>query len=179
MKKSLKSLMAVLLVGFTPVTFAATLPAFDASNTIFVGIGAPAKNYHGEIVAGEASYHKIVIEGSQGTATTYTTTYNSPGGGIALYDWNTGDETKLGTLIVAGTPNGTGDGGAAYFLLSAFLTAGNYVLKITGVNGSSYSGTISAVPLPGAALLFGTALFGAGVIGRKKLGNNKAEAIAA
>lgn len=179
MKKSLKSLMAVLLVGFAPVTLAATLPVFDDDHTHTIGIGAPAINYGGKIGEDGFSYHKIIITGSQGTATTYTTTYNSEGSEIALFDWNTSNESQLGDLIVKGTADGTGKGGAAYFLLSAFLTAGNYVLRITGADGSTYAGTISAVPLPGAALLFGSALFGAGVIGRKKLGNNKAEAVAA
>lgn len=59
--------------------------------------------------------------------------------------------------------------------LTRFLTAGNYTLIIGGYDGSvaghhAYTATISAapVPIPAAAWLFGSALSGLGVIGRRK-----------
>lgn len=180
MKNYTKALFAALLIGAAPVTVAATLPTFDASNTINVSIGGGAVNYSGDIVSGGADYKLINIHGSQGTAANYTTTYNTDSESIALYNWDESAPGVLGTLIATGTVNWTDPvSGAIQFALSAFLTAGSYVLAITGNNGTSYSGTISAVPLPGAALLFGSALLGAGVVGRKKLGSKRSEAIAA
>ena len=53
--------------------------------------------------------------------------------------------------------------------LSMMLQAGqHYFLSITTSNNTRFAETnLSAVPLPGAALLFGSALFGAGMFGRK------------
>lgn len=51
----------------------------------------------------------------------------------------------------------------------ALLSTGQYVLNISMDGATRFSETeISAVPLPGAALLFGSALFGAGALRRKK-----------
>lgn len=67
--------------------------------------------------------------------------------------------------------------------VSWLLLAGqNYVLDITTSSNTSFAQTnLSAVPLPGAALLFGSALFGAGMFGRKNKAskNNDFTAIAA
>lgn len=178
MKNYTKSLLAALLIGAAPVTVAATLPAFDAGNTINIGIGGGSENYNGKIESDGADYWLVNISGSQGTTTNYTTTYNSSGDGVALYNWDSSMPSALGSQIATGV-GVPGPGGAMNFTLSAFLTAGSYILEVTGVNGSTYAGTISAVPLPGAAFLFGSALLGAGVVGRKKLSNSKSEAIAA
>lgn len=57
----------------------------------------------------------------------------------------------------------------------AGLSAGNYLLKVFGtVSGNGrgkYDGTleITAVPLPPAAILFGSVLFGLAVVGRRRL----------
>jgi hypothetical protein len=73
--------------------------------------------------------------------------------------------------------------------LTAFLTlgsnaaAGEYLLHLSGPVGGNYSGLVqvsevSSVPLPGAALLFGSALFGAGALRRKQAATKKAAALA-
>lgn len=54
------------------------------------------------------------------------------------------------------------------FSISKLLSPGTYYLKIFGDANTAYSGTISAVPLPGAALLFGSALMGIGALRRKQ-----------
>ena len=54
------------------------------------------------------------------------------------------------------------------------LATGTYVLKITGTAsgaaGGTYSGAmnLTAVPLPPAAILFGSVLFGFAVVARKR-----------
>lgn len=53
-------------------------------------------------------------------------------------------------------------------LISGNLIAGTYYLDIFGDAGLGYSGSISAVPLPAAAWLFGSALLGMGALRRKQ-----------
>ncbi len=43
-----------------------------------------------------------------------------------------------------------------------------YRLVLTGDEGYAYDGRISAVPVPAAGILFASALFGAGALGRRK-----------
>ncbi len=69
--------------------------------------------------------------------------------------------------------------GGNTWTLVQWLASGTYYLKIDGIEGKNYIGEIGAVPLPAAGLLFGTALLGAGVFGRKKLFNRNTEAVAA
>lgn len=58
---------------------------------------------------------------------------------------------------------------------AAGLASGQYVLHVggsgTGNGGGAYDGTltITAVPLPPAAILFGSVLFGLAVVGRRRL----------
>lgn len=65
------------------------------------------------------------------------------------------------------------------------LTFGHsYDFKLFGAAGTSVSGGVtadppSAVPLPAAGLLFGTALLGAAGLGRKKRETEQADAVAA
>ena len=61
-----------------------------------------------------------------------------------------------------------------------WMTAGLHTLTVSGTvlsQGGGYIATVNAVPLPPAALLFGTALFGIGVLRRRK--NKKALELAA
>jgi hypothetical protein len=66
-------------------------------------------------------------------------------------------------------------GTTASATLSLFLTAGQYTMILGGYDGTTaggnlaYTATISAVPLPAAVWLFGSALAGMGVIGRRKV----------
>jgi len=69
--------------------------------------------------------------------------------------------------------NGTGD---ITLATANLLGNGTYTLYYTvatgngfnGSDGSYFSGTVSAVPLPGAAALFGASLLGLGVFGRRR-----------
>ncbi len=54
-------------------------------------------------------------------------------------------------------------------LSNFILNAGTqYFLELTGPSNTGYSGTISTVPVPAAGVLFASALFGAGFLGRRK-----------
>jgi hypothetical protein len=64
------------------------------------------------------------------------------------------------------------------FSVGTLLLPGAYTLKIYGDDGAAYSGTISAVPLPAAAWLFGSALLGLGALRRKQKAGNSEMALA-
>jgi hypothetical protein len=65
------------------------------------------------------------------------------------------------------------------FSIGTLLLPGAYTLKIYGDDGAAYSGTISAVPLPAAAWLFGSALLGLGAMRRKQKAGAGSELAAA
>ncbi|RFA29354.1 hypothetical protein CAI21_09800 [Alkalilimnicola ehrlichii] len=150
----------------------------DFAGNIDLGIGGDSVNFAGKLNDGTTDYWLLNVAGSQGTATNYTTTYNTAGAAVDLFHWDS-STNELGSLIASGVETGAGGGGAVEFTLQAFLAAGSYVLRITGDQGTSYAGTVSAVPLPGAAILFASALFGAGVLGRRRLASQKLNAVAA
>ena len=63
--------------------------------------------------------------------------------------------------------------------LTNIATTGEYVLKISTDGASSSTSQVSAVPLPAAAWLFGSALLGAGALRRKQKSGEKSEMAAA
>jgi len=63
------------------------------------------------------------------------------------------------TLIATGTGS---------LIAFGLLATENYYLAITGAQGTSYNGDVSAVPVPAAGILFASALFGAGALSRRK-----------
>jgi len=53
--------------------------------------------------------------------------------------------------------------------VSALLSSDTlYFLQLTGINGTDFTGEISAVPVPAAGILFASVLLGLGAIGRRK-----------
>jgi len=77
--------------------------------------------------------------------------------------WDTG-----ATMVI--TDAAGVDGPASNWAYTSFAT-GLHTLTVTGTllsMGGAYSTTLNAVPLPPAALLFGTALFGIGALRRRK-----------
>ena len=68
--------------------------------------------------------------------------------------------TLLGYEDITGIP------GSDFSILLAGNTA--YRILLSGTQGDAYNLRISAVPVPAAGILFATALFGAGALGRRK-----------
>lgn len=168
-----KGMLAALLLVATPAAMASTLPTLDY--TVNVGIGGGPQFFGGTINEGQDNVW-VNLSGSEGTLTAEVTGY--VGTGMSLFSWDGG--ASVGTLIANAVHTGTTALGGEVFSLSSFLAAGSYLLQVYGDNGTVYAGTVSAVPLPGAAILFATALLGAGVVGRKKKqADCKVEAVAA
>jgi len=170
-------LLAAVLFYVAPASMASasTVPAIDY--TVNVGIGGGVQGYFGQIGAGRTSSDVLInLSGSQGTLTAYVTEYIA-GAGMALFDWDgvngLGDEIATAALL------SSGPGLAVSYGLSAFLSAGSYVLRLYGAPGTVYAGQLSAVPLPGGAVLFGSALFGIAVLSRRKFASKRVVALSA
>jgi hypothetical protein len=91
-----------------------------------------------------------------------------------------GTYQKLADVAAVGN---YGDSGWRYFSWVADDTyVGPVIFGIANVGDSLLDSKLlldAPVPLPGAALLFGSALLGAGALGRKKLAGKQAQALAA
>ena len=59
------------------------------------------------------------------------------------------------------------------------LAQGSYKLLLNGLEGRSYDGVISQVPVPAAGILFASALLGAGAFGRRKKKSAKTSMVGA
>jgi hypothetical protein len=87
------------------------------------------------------------------------------------------------TDLTTSTVLGTGAGSFAGWIVTLF-SGHNYEIALAGPKGDPYSVSVnaalpSAVPLPAAGLLFGSALLGAVGFGRKKREAEQADAVAA
>jgi hypothetical protein len=85
--------------------------------------------------------------------------------------WFSPSNTLLGTLLVTnGSGNATGNP-ALVIGLSLLSEVGNYLVRVTGTpttGGDGYLLRIATTPLPPALLLFGSALAGLGLLGRRR-----------
>ena len=77
---------------------------------------------------------------------------------ISIYDTYANLLAGVGSALYSDTNN----------LSAALVAETNYFLQINGVADTSYNVKVSAVPVPAAGILFASALFGAGVYGRRK-----------
>ncbi len=121
------------------------------------------------IVDADPSFYELVV-GGYDALTTFTLVDTNPDNKQVSYELYLDTEItenliNLGSKLTEWAYNDS-TGGTFNYMLSANA---QYVLKMF-TNGASSSETqVSAVPLPGAALLFGSVLAGAGFMGRKKV----------
>lgn len=162
-----KTLLALALLGATMSSNAATV-----SGATFYDLDAAAVTY----TASETPVNQFVLFGA------------------SVNDWIIVDITRLAfnsTFAIFRDIDGNLDANATYFgansASSTFVTslavngantvrtlrlaAGNYVMRLNSENGGNVgisTVALSAVPLPAAAWLFGSALVGAGALRRKQ-----------
>jgi len=106
-------------------------------------------------------FYELVIQGSSGdtnvTALSDVTTLTSDGNLLfsIFSDSSLSAMSQIGSTTVGG--------------ITALLDLGvTYFLKLASLEERSYEVQISAVPVPAAGILFASALFGAGFLGRRK-----------
>ena len=173
----LKALLIAGLLTLTSVSFASTVsytPEYDLGGDQAVADGAQAGTFN-------LDYDNVVVgfTGYLATSTTSTTT-------SAWYDLILGDGNGSSDLINFGWAYNTAqpnDLTIQFFsadgltqLSQAFMgdfsillaTNTTYRMLLSGAEGRSYDGEISAVPVPAAGILFASALLGAGALGRRK-----------
>lgn len=196
MKSSIRAALAVgVLALASSQAFASTY--YDNVTTSFnLGVGAGLQeNYVGVVNAGGIDTWTINLMGPAGLTVDITTSQDTGvinpqdvGTAIAMLD----NITRVDLLDSSN--NVVGGANAVYslanfgslstltsfvnFSVGTLLMPGTYYLKISGDDGAAYSGTISAVPLPAAAWLFGSALLGFGALRRKQKAGNSEMAVA-
>ena len=127
---------------------------------------------------GVTAYFKGTLAGTQGGSGTTSTWYElilgaATPGTYLTFGWsaNTLQPTDLVISLLdsdGGVIAGLSNIGDAFGNFAVSLSSGAYRLILTGTEGLDYNGNISAVPVPAAGILFASALFGAGVLGRRK-----------
>jgi hypothetical protein len=193
---TLKMLLAGMILGVSAVSSASTY--YDNTTTSFnLGVGAGLQeNYVGVVNVGGFDTWTINLLAPAGLTVDITTSQDTGvinpqdvGTAIAMLDNITHVD------LLDSSNNIVGGANAVYslanfgelstltsfvnFSVGTLLLPGAYTLKIYGDDGAAYSGTISAVPLPAAAWLFGSALLGLGALRRKqKVGANSEMALA-
>jgi hypothetical protein len=182
---SIKMVLAGALLGFSVASSASTF--YDNTTTSFnLGVGAgKQENYVGSINVGGVDTWAITLLAEAGLTVDITTSQDT--GIINPQDVGTA-VTMLDNItrveLLDSSNNVLGGANAVYslanfgdlstltsfvnFSVGTLLMPGTYSLKIYGDDGAAYSGTVSAVPLPGAALLFGSALLGMAGLRRKQ-----------
>lgn len=190
---SLKTLAACVALGCSMAASASTV--YDTVSTTFSIAPTNTQAYVGTVDAAGFDMWNINLTAASGLVINLTTAQdNGPvpaftqASAISTLKNITSVElfdsamTSLGTAAATYTLNGTASyaslGSSVYFSLANAFLPGVYHLKISGDSGTAYSGSVSAVPLPGAALLFGSALMGLGALRRKK-GNTNTSVVAA
>lgn len=173
----LKALLIAGLLSLTSVSFASSISYSDeylAGSDVTVADGHQAGTitlanddttigFNGRLAASTASttsaWYELILVGSNSSD-------------LVTFGWayNTAQPNDLTITFLDALG---GSLGAAYTNLmgnfSVSLTANTtYRMLLSGSQGRSYDGQVSAVPVPAAGILFASALFGAGVFGRRK-----------
>jgi len=167
---SVKSrLAAVLAVAATLIggTATAAVVPIEQSMTLLNPASGLVFNIatDGNASASTTSYYELVVDPSWNVPTRFTTFSTEPLGTSASYALYTDTNAAVG----AGNTGTPLDAWALIDVIgnntipfhTALLTAGQYILQINTLPGQlSISTQISAVPLPGALWMFGSALLG-------------------
>jgi len=189
-------LLAGMILGVSGVSSASTYyDNVTSSFNLGVGVGA-AENYVGNINLGGVDTWTINLLAPAGLTVDITTSQDTGtitpqdvGTAVAMLDNISHVDLVDSSNVIVGGANANYSlanfgqlstlTSFVNFSVGALLMPGTYYLKIYGDNGAAYSGTISAVPLPAAALLFGSVLLGAGALRRKLATGEKLEMAAA
>jgi hypothetical protein len=177
MKSSLKTLIAVGALALAATQASASTYTDTTTNAFDVKIGTE-ENYIGTVDAGGVDTWYVTLLGPAGLTISNTTSQdNLPPiqvlGKAELWQGTTFISSAMATVAPVGTQGAMES--SIYMEIANLLLPTTYTLKIFGDAGAAYSGTVSAVPLPGAALLFGSALLGMAGLRRKQ----KSELVAA
>lgn len=195
MKSSLKTLIAVGALALA-ATQASAATYYDNLTTSFnLGVGAgKQENYVGVVNQGGVDTWTINLLRPAGLTVDITTSQDTGvinpqdvSTAISMLDNVTRVELWDSSNSVVGGANATYSltnfgslstlTSFVNFSVNSLLTPGTYFLKVFGDDGAAYSGTISAVPLPGAALLFGSALLGMAGLRRKQAAGKEMAAV--
>jgi hypothetical protein len=182
---SLKMMLAGALLGFSVASSASTY--YDNETTSFsLGVGnGKQENYVGKVNVGGVDTWSINLLREAGLTVDITTSQDTgiiapqtEATAIAMLDnitrvelWDSANNVVGGADAAYSLQNfGTLSTLTSFvnFSVNSLLAPGTYFLKVFGDDGAAYSGTVSAVPLPGAALLFGSALLGMAGLRRKQ-----------
>lgn len=178
MKKTFRAALALGALSLaSSQCFASSIPwaSFNVTTGPNYAVTSPTENpIYVELLAGANSvltFMTLLDTNLEGKQVNYSL-YNDTDMGINQYLLGTQVGPSWSFTDLAG-PGGTH---------TANLLAGQqYVLAIQHVGAGAFSSTteISAVPLPAAAWLFGSALLGAGALRRKQKAAEKSEMVAA
>jgi hypothetical protein len=157
-------------VQAAPVTIEQSMTLTNPSGGLVYSIATA-----GEADVPTTSYYQLIVDASWDEPTKFTTFSTEPVGSTASYSlWKDTNAllhaSDTGSLLTSWSQTDIAANNTLPFF-SYMMAAGQYVLGITTLAGQhSISTNISAVPLPGAVWLFGTALAAfLGISRRRKL----------
>ena len=188
--KMLKKLsLATVLAASAQAATAASVPnmSFESgiapwagTGTVQTGSNAFSGNSYGQLTGLQYLYQNVSLVAGQ----TYDFMWRFISEDYAPITNTAFVLTDEGLNVLANVASlGRGDSGWQYF---SWIPTSNYTGPL-GFSTISFTGNIvgsrllldAAVPLPGAALLFGSALLGAGALRRRKMAAKKGEVVAA
>ena len=179
MKSSTRAALAVgALALASSQAFASSIPVYNGMSPVTVqtsSLGSFDPNYYELNVTATGMLTRLVdTDPDSDPVPSWTVYYNIYEDGLA------GDGYSLGTLIdsFTFTDGSYSAASPSAWHLTSIALAGEYVLEMTTGGANSSTSQISAVPLPAAAWLFGSALLGLGALRRKQKAGSSEMAVA-